>query len=157
MVTIERLNEGHRQAVESIKLAQEQVKFAGTAQEFLADDSETTHLHIIQNQQKVVGFFKIDIAYASSYPFCPSNALGLRFFVVGIDHQGKGIGTGAVRELFHYLAQAYTDYNAVYLTVNCKNPAARACYLKGGFVDTGELYLGGAAGPQHIMRAVLRS
>ncbi len=33
-----------------------------------------------------------------------------------------------------------------------QNQAARACYLKGGFEDHGEQYLGGPAGPQHIMR-----
>lgn len=41
------------------------------------------------------------------------------------------------------------------LTVNARNPAARAVYLAGGFADTGELYLGGPAGPQHVMRLPL--
>jgi RimJ/RimL family protein N-acetyltransferase len=38
------------------------------------------------------------------------------------------------------------------LTVNVRNPAARAVYVRGGFVDAGELYLGGSAGPQHVLR-----
>ncbi|GAM64435.1 histone acetyltransferase HPA2 [Vibrio ishigakensis] len=57
-----------------------------------------------------------------------------------------------VQQLPRFLQETYSDYHAVYLTVNCKNPAAFQCYLKAGFVDTEELYLGGDAGPQHVMK-----
>jgi hypothetical protein len=40
----------------------------------------------------------------------------------------------------------------VVLTVNVRNPVARAVYVRGGFVDAGELHLGGSAGPQHVLR-----
>ena len=32
------------------------------------------------------------------------------------------------------------------------DPAARAVYVRGGFVDAGELHLGGSMGPQHVLR-----
>jgi len=37
------------------------------------------------------------------------------------------------------------------LGVNHRNPAAFAAYLRGGFVMTGQDYLGGPKGPQHVM------
>jgi predicted GNAT family acetyltransferase len=45
---------------------------------------------------------------------------------------------------------------SVVLTVNVRNDVARRLYLRGGFVDTGELHLGGSAGPQHVLRLDLR-
>ncbi len=156
MVDIERLNEAHVPAVKKVRLSDEQIPFAGTAEEFLSSGNETTHLHILRSHGEVVGFFKIDTAYPESHSFCPQNTLGLRTFAISENHQGKGMGTSAIRALFPYLKQTYAAFQSIYLTVNCKNPAARACYLKGGFEDTGEQYLGGEAGPQHIMRGMLR-
>ncbi|EAQ64337.1 hypothetical protein MED121_04438 [Marinomonas sp. MED121] len=151
MITIERLNESHLEDVRQVSLADEQVKFAGTAEEFLEDGSDFIHLHVIKHDGVLVGFFKIDTAYSDSYTFCQQNALGLRAFVIDVNQQGKGIGTGAVKALFTYLKQRYSGFDLIYLTVNCKNPGAKMCYLKGGFEDTGEQYLGGEAGPQYIM------
>ncbi len=151
MIKIEKLRSSHFDAVKKISLADEQVKFAGTAEEFLLDASETTHLHVIKSDDVITGYFKLDIAYSSNYPFCPKTGLGLRAFVIDKNQQGKGIGTNAVKALFSYLKSNYPNYSSIYLTVNCKNPVAKVCYLKGGFKDIGEKYLGGAAGPQYIM------
>ncbi|WP_341502062.1 GNAT family N-acetyltransferase [Gallaecimonas sp. GXIMD4217] len=152
MIKIEKLSEAHVAAVRKIQLADEQVKFAGTAADFLADGSNTTHLHVISENEAVVGFFKLDLAYALNYDFCPGSGIGLRAFAIDKSLQGKGLGTRAVKALFPYLKEHYGAFGSIYLTVNCKNPGAQACYLKGGFQDTGEKYLGGAAGPQYIMR-----
>ena len=151
MITIERLEGSHVALVQAIQLADEQVKFAATAAEFLIDGSETTHLHVIKFDNGVVGFFKLDIAYAEHYEFCPEGSIGLRAFVLDKNQQGKGLGTGAVKALFPYLKANYAAYDSIYLTVNCKSPVAFHCYKKGGFEDTNEQYLGGAAGPQFIM------
>ncbi|MEZ9698395.1 GNAT family N-acetyltransferase [Vibrio sp. 10N.261.46.E12] len=152
MIIIEKLEESHVTLVQAIQLADEQVKFAGTAAEFLLDGSDTTHLHVIKSDNEVVGFFKLDIAYAEHYEFCPEGSIGLRAFAVDKNQQGKGLGTGAVKALFPYLKANYAKYDSIYLTVNCKNPAAFNCYKKGGFEDSVKQYLGGAAGPQFIMR-----
>lgn len=153
MVTIERLTASHINEVKSIELMEEQIQFAGTAQDFLQDKDESVLLYITKSDGHVVGFFKIDTAYPTTYEFCPSGSVGLRAFAIDKKQQGKGLGTRAVKALLaFYQGQINGDSN-IYLTVNCKNPAARVCYLKSGFEDTGELYLGGPAGPQHIMRA----
>ncbi len=153
MVTIERLTASHINEVKSIELMEEQIQFAGTAQDFLQDKDESVLLYIIKSDGRVVGFFKIDTAYPKTYEFCPSGSVGLRAFVIDKKQQGKGLGTRAVKALLAFYQGQLNGDSHIYLTVNCKNPAARVCYLKGGFEDTGELYLGGLAGPQHIMRA----
>ncbi|WP_017221490.1 GNAT family N-acetyltransferase [Moritella dasanensis] len=152
MVTIEKLTSSTAEDVLNVTLAEQQTKFAGSAKEFLADDSESIHLHVIKSEHEVIGFFKIDVMYSIGDEFDVQNGLGLRAFVIDQNQQGKGLGTASVKALFPYLKQNYSSYRAIYLTVNCQNPGARACYEKGGFVDTGEKYLGGAAGPQYIMQ-----
>lgn len=151
MVKIEKLKSDDVEEVKKVELAPEQVKFAGTAEEFLLDGSDTTHLHVIKSDDSIVGFFKLDVAYPESYEFCPQGAIGLRAFALDKNQQGKGMGTQAVEALFPYLKENYGAYHSIYLTVNCKNPRAFACYQKAGFNDTNQQYLGGAAGPQHIM------
>ncbi|MBM7035043.1 GNAT family N-acetyltransferase [Vibrio ulleungensis] len=155
MITLSKLTQSDITPLKAVQLAPEQVKFAATAEEFLADTVDTTHLHVIKWQGDVVGFFKLDVAYAEYYEFCPSDGVGLRSFALDSRQQGKGIGTKSVVALISYLRSQYSHYRYVYLTVNCQNPAAISCYLNAGFEDTLELYHGGAAGPQHIMRKQL--
>ena len=139
MIQLEKLNASHVAEVGNIAVQDDQVKFVGTTKEFLADRNETTHLHVIKHNDQVVGCFKIDIDYADSYDFCTEGSIGLRAFLIDAKQQGRGLGTLAVKALLPYLK------------VNAKNPTARTCYQKAGFYETGEQYLGGAAGPQHIM------
>ena len=80
-----------------------------------------------------------------------------RMFCIDARHQGRGLATQASRALGPYLAKQYPEAATVYLTVNHRNPGAKAAYLKGGFTDTGEDYLGGPSGPQYIMRLPLRT
>lgn len=151
MIEIEKLDSAHVECVKKIELAAEQVKFSATAEEFLNSGSDEIQLHVIKSGNSVVGFFKLDTSYASNYSFCPEGSLGLRSFAIDKSRQGEGIGQNAVKALFPYLKENYPEYHSIYLTVNCKNPKAVGCYKKGGFLDTNEKYLGGAAGPQHIM------
>lgn len=151
MVTIERLTESHVEGVLKVTLAQAQMKFTEMANAFLLNGHDTTHRHVILFDDEVVGFFKIDVAYSLTYEFCSESGIGLRAFAIDVNKQGKGIGTTSVKALFPYLKGNYSAYDSIYLTVNCKNPGARACYQNGGFEDTGDKYFGGNVGPQHIM------
>jgi len=151
IIALHHLLPTHIAALADIQLTPQQALYAGTASDFLADQSPTRHRHVILADDIPIGFFKLDTAYASHFDFCPPGALGLRAFALDRRQQGKGLGTAAVRALFPYLRDHYPHCTALYLTVNCQNPAAHACYLKGGFQDTGSHYLGGPAGPQHIL------
>lgn len=69
-------------------------------------------------------------------------------------YQGRGIASAAVALLADYIPNLYAVQD-LYLTVNMANPAAARCYLNGGFVDTGQVWEKGIAGPQHIMHLPL--
>ncbi len=152
MINIDRLQEKYLKAVSALRVDDSQVKFVGEIKDLLAARTENFHYHVIFDDAQVIGFFNIDIAYPDQYEFAKSSELGLRSFFIDQNQQGKGFGQLAVFALGPYLSQYYSQYSAIVLTVNCKNPAAYQCYKKARFMDTEQLYHGGAAGPQHIMR-----
>ncbi|MCG7549274.1 GNAT family N-acetyltransferase [Pseudoalteromonas sp. Of7M-16] len=154
MITITKLSEKHLEQVKAIQIEDNQVEFAGIASEFLNDICDTTHLHVIEHQDKVIGYFKLDLAYAQKYDFCPKDAVGIRAFVIDKRQQGKGYGKKAVHALFPYVSDFYPEYRQIYLTVNCRNNLAYQCYKKAGFEDTNEKYLGSPAGPNYIMKGM---
>lgn len=141
----------HLAEVAELQVAPQQVQFVGTIEEIMVNIDHLIHPHVMLFNDQVVGFFLIDTTYSAHYKFAVAGSLGLRAFFVSERFQGRGIGKQAVQQLNTYLSIHYPHYDTVYLTVNCKNPAAKHCYESGGFIDTGELYLGGDAGPQHIM------
>ncbi|WP_093180589.1 hypothetical protein [Pseudovibrio sp. Tun.PSC04-5.I4] len=88
--------------------------------------------------------------------FAAEGDLGLLSFFIHNQQQGRDFGKQAVSALKPYLSVLYAGYEGVYLTVNCKNPIAQGIYMKGGFENSGELYWGEVAGPQHVLRMPLR-
>lgn len=159
-VSLRPLLEDDKTIASQLQVADEQEGFVEPANTILANISPKTHGHaIIQHatthDEAMIGLFLIDTNYPEDYDFCPENNLGLRSFFIDSHHQGKGFGKAAVKRLKIYLQQIYKNREAVYLTVNCKNPAAKHCYEQGGFVDTQELYHGGDFGPQHILKLEL--
>ena len=153
MIEIKPFTNRDENAVKRIVVPKSQVRFASTAEDFIASATETMHLYVIYYHGEIIGFFKLDIAYSEQMKFCPINTLGLRTFVISQPYQGKGIGTAVIKSILHYTAVHYARYDAIYLTVNCKNPAAKRCYEKSGFQLTGALFLEGDFGPQEVMLA----
>ena len=152
MLTIERLHPSHEASVLAIQLSDEHIKFASTPCTFLSDPAPAVDKHIIRNNDDIIGFFKLDLGYSQEHVFCSDSDLGFRTLALDSRYQGKGLGSQCMKLLPLYVAEQYPEFEFIYLTVNCKNMAALACYQKGGFADTGKLYLSGPAGPQHIMR-----
>jgi len=134
-----------------LKVTEAQLPFVGTTAEMMAGGNEGREYHLIEYLGRVVGIFNVDLHYPQQFEFCPSNCLGLRGLLVDASVQGLGVGSNAIKTFPDYLRSNYGSFDAVYLTVNCKNEIAHHCYDQGGFKDTGELYHGGTAGPQHIM------
>ncbi|WP_422767993.1 GNAT family N-acetyltransferase [Photobacterium leiognathi subsp. mandapamensis] len=153
MIEIKPFTNRDENAVKRIILLKSQVRFASSAEDFIASATETMHLYVIYYHGEIIGFFKLDIAYSEQMKFCPINTLGLRTFVISQHYQGKGIGTAVIKRILHYTAVHYARYDAIYLTVNCKNPVAKYCYEKSGFQLTGDLFLEGDFGPQEVMFA----
>ena len=149
---IERLTPDLYALATSLLVAPEQLEFTGTVADALAGIDDGRHPHGIWFDRSLVGFFIVDTQFHREFDFCGAGSLGIRTFLIDRQRQGQGLGKAAVKALGPYLAEAYPASAAAWLTVNCRNLAAYRCYEQGGFTDTGDLYLGGAAGPQHVMR-----
>ena len=154
-IEIAPLPKSDRAAVLHITLPPDQQIFGGDIAVESADDDPETDFHVLRHAGRIAGFFKIERAYGARYDFAPEGALGLRMLQIDASAQGKGLGKALFAELPDYLSATYPRAAECWLTVNCRNPRARHVYLTGGWEDTGELYLDGGAGPQHIMRLIL--
>ncbi|KAA9010197.1 N-acetyltransferase [Histidinibacterium aquaticum] len=154
-VTLAPLPRSETHRVLHLRLPEDQKVFGGDIAETAADPDPETDFHVIEASGAVVGFFKIERPYGTRYDFAPAGALGLRMLQIDAGAQGFGYGRAAFAALPGYLRERYPDRSECWLTVNCRNPRAGHVYLSGGWEDTGELYHGGPAGPQHIMRLSL--
>ncbi|KQI68929.1 hypothetical protein AN189_08800 [Loktanella sp. 3ANDIMAR09] len=150
-VTLTPFTDDQRAAVSALAVAPDQVQFSGQPAQMI-QPQDRIDVHLIHADATLVGMFRIDHDFAREHPQVPSGAYGLRSMIVDQHHQGRGIGTAMIRALPAYMAQHYPAAAQIYLTVNLRNPGARRSYLNGGFTDTGEHYLGGDVGPQHILR-----
>lgn len=90
MLSLQRMQDKHREQVLQLEVHPEQVKFVGEIEEILANESEQVLPHVMVDDCQVVGFFLIDLSYPQHYEFASSNSLGLRAYFVGRQFQGKG-------------------------------------------------------------------
>jgi len=141
-----------RPAVMGLSVTDPQAAFVEPIAETLSTTALQRDNFIIAADDGVVDFFQID---CSSGAQRIADALELHEVLVDASHQGKGYGKVFVFALKNYLRSEYPVWDAVCLTVNCKNMGAYRLYELGGFTDTGELYHEGRSGPQHVMRLML--
>ncbi|MDK3019735.1 GNAT family N-acetyltransferase [Pseudodonghicola flavimaris] len=154
-VTLAPLPRDRLDLIAHLSLPPEQHQFAFPPVTAMARADGQRDGHMILEGDAVVGFFGIDPGYAEAHDFAEAGSIGLRMFSIDHRAQGRGIATAASRALQPYLRAQYPGVAICYLTVNHRNPHAKSAYLKGGFVDIGADYLGGASGPQHILRLAL--
>ncbi|MGC7893686.1 GNAT family N-acetyltransferase [Vibrio anguillarum] len=153
MLFIEKYNKSRDAEVEKLRVKAEQVQFTvDRLGEFILSLKEDEHPHLIIENEQVVGFFVLDLSYSDTYSFSDPKVLGIRALLIDQNHQGLGIASKAMNLLPSYVISNYPGFERLQLTVNCRNKAAYNFYLKCGFEDTGNLYLGGPVGPQHIMQ-----
>lgn len=72
----------------------------------------------------------------------PVDNYWLNAFQIGYQHQRRGYGTAALRQLIALVRREYPASERLSLTVQPGNEAARRLYEREGFVDTGRLYDG---------------
>lgn len=156
------LPRGETERVLHLALLPEQSQFVAPIEQMVGEIDPSVDFHLGTVAGEPVAFFKIDRDYPSKLNEAPLDAcgfepddLGLRGMLVGQQFQGRGYGKAVMAQLKSYLSTHY-QARRVFLTVNCRNPAAIHLYRSGGWDDTGQLYLGGRAGPQHIFRLTLR-
>jgi RimJ/RimL family protein N-acetyltransferase len=129
----------------------EQEEFSGRADQTLplAERDPARHAYAFVEDGVPLAFLILDETPGDADP---SADLLLRGFFVDAAAQGRGVATRAVAALPAVVRRDFPAVRSVVLTVNVRNPVARAVYVRGGFVDAGELYLGGSAGPQSVLR-----
>lgn len=141
-------------AVQALRVADDQYRYVGDTA-FNVDDSlrdPMSEAMAVFADEAVVGFYRLDFSPgAVAARELPEPSVGLRAFVIDHNQQGRGYGAAALVAACADLRQRHPQRRLLALTVNCANHAAIALYLKAGFVDTGEIYLGGSSGPQHFM------
>ena len=148
------VNEQLRPGVLALSIATEQAQFAGKMPELLdaaEEAAESEALAVVVDGQ-VVGYYRLDFApgAVASQDF-GRPAAGLRGFFIDERWQGRGVGAAAMHAMTVDLRARHPEIRLLALSVNIQNPEARRLYLRAGFADHGELYLGGSAGPQHVM------
>lgn len=158
LVVVEHSDEALRTALLALRPAPEQEEFSASADrtlpEALANPARTPFAVCVDGEP--VGFGVLDReGYLDELVDAPERAALLRGFYVAAQHQGRGVGTAAAARVPVLAAALYDDAELVVLTVNERNPAAITAYLRGGFRDTGVRYLGGDAGPQHVLVAAV--
>ncbi|KXF82382.1 GNAT family N-acetyltransferase [Enterovibrio coralii] len=156
MITIERYSKAWEQEAKGLRVSADQEVFTvSSVVETVSVLSSQEHPFLILMDGKPVGFFLLDLAYSSTVDFAADDTIGIRALLIDERYQGQGIAKQAICSLPAFVQRTYPHCNRLQLTVNCRNEAAYRCYLKCGFEDTGECYLGGPAGPQHIMQREL--
>ncbi|QQQ01105.1 GNAT family N-acetyltransferase [Lysobacter enzymogenes] len=141
-------------AVRMLQVAPEQLPFVGDTAYNLEQTRLDPHSEAmaVLVGERVVGFYRLDFSVdAIAGRALGEPSVGLRAYAIDRREQGRGYGTAAMRACVEDLRLRHPQRRLLALTVNVRNLAAIAAYRKAGFADTGELYHGGSAGPQHLM------
>jgi RimJ/RimL family protein N-acetyltransferase len=131
----------------------DQERFAGRLAETLPAaeaDPERTPVAILAYGEPA-GFFVLHRGPAAGALAPEARDVLLRAFLVDARFQGRGIATRALAALPDFVAERLPGIHRIVLSVNVRNPVAIRTYHRAGFADTGALYHGGAAGPQHVL------
>lgn len=101
----------------------------------------------VQLADRVIGFYRLDLAWRDA----PAATARLRSLLIDRGWQGRGLGQAAIAACCADLAVRHPGKRLLTLDVHVTNVAAIRVYGRCGFVDTGVLHPGGAAGPQRVL------
>jgi RimJ/RimL family protein N-acetyltransferase len=130
----------------------EQEQFTGRLAETLPAaeaDPDREPVAILEDGEPV-GFFVLHRGPGAGVLAPAPRDVLLRAFLVDAAAQGRGIATRALASLPDFVAEHLPGARRIVLSVNIRNPVAIRTYKRAGFADSGALYHGGAAGPQHV-------
>jgi GNAT superfamily N-acetyltransferase len=142
------------EAVLALAVHPAQVPFVGRTADSLADVAVCpgSEALALLDGDSVVGYVRIDRSAAAlgDEPLA-RGAVALRSFLIESSRQGQGLGGAALEAIRAYVAARHPDRERILLTVNVGNTVAVRAYLRAGYRDSGRLYHGGSAGPQHVL------
>lgn len=141
-------------AVRALRVGTDQYVFVGDIAFNLVDagrNPDSDAMAILLGDT-VIGFYRLDYAptVVAWKPIC-SASVGLRALSIDRRWQGRGLGTRAIAVACEDLQRRHPERRLLALNVDCSNVVAISAYRNAGFVDTGELYFGGRAGPQRLL------
>lgn len=143
-----------RAAVCALAVQPEQTAFVGRVSDSLADVAVcpgSEGLALLEDD-RVIGYVRIDrnASALGDHPLA-ANAVALRSYLIDATQQGRGLGTRALAAIAGYVTRRHPDRERILLTVNVRNAGAVRAYARAGYRDSGTLYHGGPAGPQHVL------
>lgn len=147
-----------RAAVCALQVKPGQGDYAGDPAFNLASalDDPLSEAMAVLADEEVVGFYRLDFSPSAIIGrSLGAPGVGLRAFCIDARRQGRGIGALAAIAMCADVERRHPDRRLLILLVHCCNPAGIATYRRAGFVDTGTLFGGGRAGPQHLMLRAL--
>jgi RimJ/RimL family protein N-acetyltransferase len=104
-----------------------------------------------------VGFVLLSPFHPAVSYYCRDESeVGIENLLIDRRYQGRGYGVAALRAAIVHVRERFPEARRAKLTVNTRNRSAIEIYVRLGFEDTGELYLGGRSGPQHVYGIQLR-
>jgi RimJ/RimL family protein N-acetyltransferase len=110
---------------------------------------DTRHIVILSDDMPV-GYFALENGdKLRKYSTNPKARL-LTSFSIDARHQGQGIAKEGLNQLPSFIREHLLETDEVVLGVNKRNQAAISLYLKTGFTDEDEIYVG-PKGPQHVL------
>ncbi|MGG4168938.1 GNAT family N-acetyltransferase [Rossellomorea vietnamensis] len=105
---------------------------------------------MILSDDAPVGYFALENGdKLRKYSINPKARL-LTSFSIDERYQGQGMAKKGLNQLPNFIREHLPDTNEVVLGVNTRNGAAISLYLKTGFTDEDEIYVG-PKGPQHVL------
>lgn len=154
MLTIEKLIYPYRTV--DVRVLPEQERFINPIEKQLSIMKEGEVPFVVRSDDQDVGFFTLRPSTDDEVvQLRDSSRCTLLSFMIDAQQQGKGYASKALSKIPELVKITFPSVKSVGLTVNCRNIQAYSLYEKNGFRDIGELYLGGSAGPQHIMVMIL--
>ncbi len=134
------LSAGWKAVVRELSITQEQVEYAGTVGAAIAlcetnDENELAGLAILV-EGDAVGFLLLKRA-GPAPEWVPDDAAVITALRVDAGHQGRGLGTAAMKLVPDWVRENWSGVTRVVLSVDEENAWAIRSYLKAGWSDDG--------------------
>lgn len=151
-ITLSVYNETYEHQLKDFHLPEDQLQFTSLPLDKIQNPTispDTRHI-VILSDDTPVGYFALENGEKlRKYSSNPKARL-LTSFSIDARHQGQGIAKKGLNQLPGFMREYLPETDEVVLGVNKRNQAAISLYLKTGFTDHDEEYVG-PKGPQHVL------
>jgi RimJ/RimL family protein N-acetyltransferase len=151
------VDDDNREAVAGLAVRPDQLAFVGRTTDMLAVARHGTGslpMAILLDGQVIGSYLLEEQASVITGSAFPVETRAVRSLMLDAAMQGRGLGVRAILAMAADARRRYPEARQLALTVNLSNTAACAAYARAGFIDGGERYHGGRAGPLALYRLV---